>query len=67
MTASTVCPDCKFDSLDWQEVDIGVGVMKGPAWCINPECGWGEETGTNLISEIDAHDEALADALTEPA
>jgi len=31
------CPDCG-EPLEWDEVDIGVGVICGPAYCSNPSC-----------------------------
>ena len=38
--AEELCPKCGEESLDWDEVDIGVGVQRGPVRCGNPECGW---------------------------
>src|SRR4029077_12630146 len=34
------CPNCQAE-LDWDEVDIGVGVQTGPAYC--PSCGYQED------------------------
>lgn len=31
------CPTCGAE-LEFDEVDIGVGVQRGNAWC--PDCGW---------------------------
>lgn len=36
------CPKCD-GPVEYDEVDIGVGVQRGPEWCINPECGWNAE------------------------
>ena len=33
------CPKCG-ELLLREEADIGVGIMYGPPWCSNPECGW---------------------------
>ena len=38
------CPECK-GPLEWEEVDIGVGIRRGPAWCDNIDCGWEEDWG----------------------
>lgn len=35
-----VCPKCGLETLQWDEVDIGVGIQRGPAFCVNPDCGW---------------------------
>ncbi len=37
------CPECALESLDRDEVDVGVGVMSGPAFC--NACGWSESDG----------------------
>jgi len=36
------CPSCD-EELDCDEVDIGVGTMKGNYRCPNPDCGWAEK------------------------
>lgn len=36
------CPACGED-LEWDEVDVGVGVITSPAWCCNPDCGYSED------------------------
>ena len=36
------CPRCG-EPLLWDEVDIGVGVQRGPAWCQNPDCDYSED------------------------
>lgn len=37
------CPQCGERSLDWEEVDVGVGVIEGPAHCTIPTCGYDAE------------------------
>jgi predicted nucleic-acid-binding Zn-ribbon protein len=64
MTKKELCPECGQDSIDRNEVDVGVGVMTSPSWCM--ACGWTEEFGADLSEQIEAGDEDLADALTEP-
>ena len=39
--ADETCPNCKIGRLEREEVDIGVGVMSGPARCL--DCGWSEQ------------------------
>jgi hypothetical protein len=34
---SETCPECK-GALECIEVDIGIGMQKGPPYC--PDCGW---------------------------
>jgi hypothetical protein len=36
------CPACGEDSLCWDEADVGVGVIRSPAWCGYQECGYDE-------------------------
>jgi len=38
------CPNCGND-LWWEEADVGVGIIRGPAHCDDPDCGYSEETG----------------------
>ena len=37
MASSDRCPVCGND-LEWDEVDIGVGTARGPAYCPDPDC-----------------------------
>lgn len=54
------CPDCG-EPLVYDEVDIGVGVIRSPSWCMC--CGWSEENGTDELDFIESVDADLADAL----
>jgi len=36
------CPKCD-EELDCDEVDIGVGTLKGNYRCPNPDCGWSDQ------------------------
>lgn len=43
MREQKLCPNCGND-LWWEEADVGVGVITGPAYCDNPACGYSEES-----------------------
>lgn len=38
------CPNCE-EWLEWESVNVGVGIINGPAWCNNPDCGYNEDAG----------------------
>lgn len=40
------CPKCGCDECHCDEVDVGVGVIKGPYGC--PACGWSESPEYDL-------------------
>lgn len=37
------CPNCDND-LWWEEADVGVGIIYGPAHCDDPDCGYSEDS-----------------------
>jgi len=39
MSEEEKCPNCGCE-LDYDEVDIGVGIQRGPARCTNQDCGY---------------------------
>src|SRR5690606_37177341 len=57
--ADEICPNCKIGRIEREEVDIGVGVMSGPARCL--DCGWSEQLteydfldcDDNLLEQMD--------------
>ena len=38
MTQDT-CPKCGGE-VNREEADVGVGIIYGPAYCMDPDCGW---------------------------
>ena len=59
MSRPNPCPDCG-DEVCYDEVDVGVGVIRGPIWCY---CGWTEEFGTDEHELIEFIDAELSDSL----
>lgn len=61
MAGSYYCPVCG-GALDHDEVDIGVGTMVGPSFCI--DCGWsdsdGDETPFDSYEEPESDDDEAA-------
>jgi hypothetical protein len=45
------CPECGNPDLDWDEVDIGVGVQKGNYGC--RDCGWCESRYDDMDNFIE--------------
>lgn len=41
------CPECG-GPLEWDEVDIGVGVQRGPEWCLDPDCAFNKHQSERL-------------------
>ena len=57
MSGDPYCPRCG-GALEHEAVDIGVGTMYGPAFCI--DCGWSEDSGDpaqNLFDDPQDTDE----------
>ena len=51
-----LCPKCKTP-MEYDEVDIGVGVQRGNYACANPECGWVPRDYRRALAEIAEEDE----------
>jgi hypothetical protein len=45
------CPKCNSE-LDYDEVDIGVGVLKGNYRCPNSNCDWTEKEEREIIDSL---------------
>lgn len=48
------CPKCGSEDLYRDEVDVGVGVVRGPYGC--PACGWSEDEAYDLSTGRDPVD-----------
>ena len=58
MSGDPYCPRCG-GALEHDAVDIGVGTMYGPAFCV--DCGWSEDSGDpaqNLFDDPEITDES---------
>lgn len=57
-----ICPRCGGE-LEYDEVDIGVGTMRGNPGC--PDCGWMPNTHDDLCECETCQHERAADAAKE--
>ncbi len=48
------CPECG-SPCEYDEVDIGVGVQRGPAAC--SECGWSESFASGEVDDEDENED----------
>ncbi len=53
--APAACPECGNTDLMYDEVDIGVGIQHGPAYC--NLCGWNEDVLDDWPSDFDGMDD----------
>ena len=61
-----LCPDCG-GQLEWDEVDIGVGVQRGPSFCLDPECRYNRALNRLVSDAAQAIEEFGQDELEEYA
>ena len=62
MAISDLCPDCG-GPLEWDEVDIGVGVQRGPSFCLDPECQYNRARAKLVSDAAQAIEECGQDEL----